>query len=165
MSFALRNVLREEKVMLTLQLYFSNSTCPLQMVCIGKVYERIAYGKLICSEVGKMLLSLRIDHMLDNVTLSAWTWSSFSRENTATKKPKPKANKIDSESETTTNTESKTNNKEKSTAKTETKLTALVVAPGKGLKPVFIQKLEDRQLERKLLDQISLELNTPPTIT
>lgn len=44
--------------------------------------------------------------------------------------------------------------KKKSTAKTETKLTALVVAPGKGLKPVFIQKLEDRQPEWKLLDQI-----------
>lgn len=142
--------------MLTLRVYFSISTCPLQMVRIGKVCERIAYGKLISSVGGKMLLSVRIDHVLDNVVLSAWTWSSVSHENTATTKPKPKANKINYESEFTTSTESKTNNKEKKHSENGNRANGTSCSPRKGLKPVFIQKLEDRQPEWKLLDQISL---------
>ena len=152
--------------MSTWRVYFGCLTCPQQLVRVGKVIEQIAYDKQLYPVRGKNApipterprFGHRGPYCLDlGAAISTGT------------RQQPKENKKNNTKQpNTTHTQPQNQKQAKSQQekqKQTTAPTAVVVVPKKVEKPIQIQELETRRPERKNSDQISLELNSPPSIS
>ncbi|CCI44893.1 unnamed protein product [Albugo candida] len=158
----------KEVVMSTWRVYFGCSTCPQQLVGVGKVIEQIADDKQLYPVRGKNApipterprFGQRGPYCLD---LGA-ALSPGARQQQKTNKKQTNNNNQQHKSKTQTQNQYQAKPQQEQQKQT-TAPKAVVVVPKKVETSVQIQELETRRPERKQSDQISLELNSPPSIS